>query len=509
MDLKSLIAVGFAIYAVCMLSIALYFMTRVRNATDYVLAGRGLPFWALLGTFTATGVGTGVIFGASGLAYRHGWIGCAYPLGLGVGIIVVGLFFSKMRACRFMTLSEEIASYYEGNRIIFEFSNVLLFLAQFCWLTVQILGGGMVLAEVTGLPNAACMIFVGLIAAMASIPGGLVTVVYTDVLQAVILIAGFAALTATALHDMGGLVGLGRKVPDEFFCLSCWTLRDWWEAGSIFLALLIGVIACPGRRMVMYSGRSEAASRWGMIGAGMIEIAFAVVVGIVGMYAYALNSHIANQDKALTWLITAVLPKGLAAVVVVSTGAAIFSAANGSAAAISSYFVRHIHPLLTGTYPRRPVLTGRLSLACAFVICTGMAIRAGDIVSFVGKFLAVTSGGLAVIVLMGRFWRRATWGGALATLIASAVVSSALIVLAVAVPSTAAWWFVEQPIIPAAVIGLIAGVAASLMTFPGKVSFESVVAAMQRQRQSIDQPQSAECGLLAAPAAPQVDEAPV
>jgi len=165
MDLKILIGIGFAIYAVFMLSISLYCMMHVKNATDYMLAGRGLPFWALLGTFTAGGVGTGVIFGASGLAYRHGWIGCAYPFGVAAGLMVVGIIFSKMRACKFMTLSEEIASYYEGHRGVYEFSNVLLFLSQICWLAVQILGGGMVLGEVTGLPNSTCMIFVGVITA--------------------------------------------------------------------------------------------------------------------------------------------------------------------------------------------------------------------------------------------------------------------------------------------------------------------------------------------------------
>ena len=488
MDLKILIAIGFAIYAVFMLSISFYFMLRVKSAADYMLAGRGLPFWALLGTFTATGVGTGVIFGASGLAYRHGWVGCSYPLGLGVGIIVVALFFSKMRACKFMTLSEEIASYYEGNRAIFEISNVLLFISQLCWLTVQILGGGMVLGEVTGLSNGACMIFVGSITAMASIPGGLVTVVYTDVLQAVILIVGFTALTATALRDAGGLAGLGHKVPAEYFYLSGWTVSNWWHAISVFLALLIGVIACPGRRMVMYSGRSEAASRWGMFGAGAIEIVFAVAVGIVGMYAFSLNPNIPDQDKALTWLITKVLPKGLAAVVVVSTGAAIFSAANANAAATSSYFVRHIYPLLTGRYSRRPVLLGRVSLACAFVVCTSMALCAGNIVGFVGKFLAVTMGGLAVIILMGRFWRRVTWRGGIAALISSLLVSLVLVVLSIIVPSTEKLWFVDQPIIPATVVGLLAGVTVSLMTSPATVSFQSVVAAMTRQRHSLDHP---------------------
>ena len=76
---------------------------------------------------------------------------CAYPIGLGLGTLLTGLFFAKMRRYKFMTLSEEVACYYEGNRVVMEFSNITLFLSQLCWLTVQIMGGAAVVGAVTGL----------------------------------------------------------------------------------------------------------------------------------------------------------------------------------------------------------------------------------------------------------------------------------------------------------------------------------------------------------------------
>lgn len=47
-----------------------------------------------------------------------------------------------------MTLVEEIGAYYSGNRIVMEFSNFGLFLAQIGWLTVQIMGGAAVLSGI-------------------------------------------------------------------------------------------------------------------------------------------------------------------------------------------------------------------------------------------------------------------------------------------------------------------------------------------------------------------------
>ena len=66
MELRVLIAIGLTVYGCAMLGLSLWLMRRVRKASDFLLAGRGLPFWVLVGTFTATGVGTGVIVGASG-----------------------------------------------------------------------------------------------------------------------------------------------------------------------------------------------------------------------------------------------------------------------------------------------------------------------------------------------------------------------------------------------------------------------------------------------------------
>ena len=60
------------------------------------------------------------------------------------------------------------------------------------------------------------------------------------------------------------------------------------------------------------------------------------------MYAYSLNPNIEAQDQALPWLVTHVLPTWLAAVVVVSVTAAVFSSGDSNAAAAGTYFVPFI-----------------------------------------------------------------------------------------------------------------------------------------------------------------------
>jgi solute:Na+ symporter, SSS family len=480
MTTQTAIFIGLAIYSVVMLGISLYFMSRVRKASDYLVAGRGIPYWALTGNIVGTCVGTGVVIGSTGLAYQHGWAGCAYPIGLGLGTLLTGLIFSMMRRFKFMTLGEEIACYYNSNRVVVEFSNISLFLSQLCWLTVQIMGGGAVLSVVTGFDPKLCVVMAGVITAIISIPGGLKTVIYTDFLQATILLIGFGLLTITALSDVGGLVGLRQTVPPAYYSFLGYESYGTWTIVSLILVLMLNPIADPGRRLTMYSANTEGGAKWSMVTAGAIVMVFSIVVGIAGMYTFHLNPHLPSADQALPWLVMNVLPPWLAAVVVVSVASAIFSSANGNAAAAGTFFVRHIYPLAVKRYPRQPLAATRRALVAAFLLSTGFALYTGSIVGFVVKFLPLTMSGLAVIIFMGRFWKRSTWQGALAALVTTPVVSLAIIFI----PALAHNW--NEPIIPATVAGLVALIIVSVLTPGGRRSFEEVSEAMKTERDSIE-----------------------
>ena len=265
-----------------------------------------------------------------------------------------------------------------------------------------------------------------------------------------------------------------------FFMLRVKNATDYLVAGRGLPYWVLGVLADPGRRLSMYSAASEGAARGSMITAGMIVIVFSAVVGIAGMFAFKLNPNLPAPDQALPWLVMNVLPAWLAAFVVVSVALAIFSSANGNAAAAGTFFVRHIYPLATGRYPAKPLAAVRAALLCVFILATAFGLFTGSIVSFVAKFVPVTMSGLAVIILLGRFWKRATWQGACVALLTAPVVSLAVMFI----PGWVAIW--KDPIIPASVGGMIAHVVVSLLSPPPRHSFDEIVQAMQRERASIE-----------------------
>jgi SSS family solute:Na+ symporter len=479
MTTRGAIIIGLVLYVVLTTIVSFFMMARVRRPTDYLVAGRGLPVWALLGTIVGTCIGTGVIIGGSGVAYKHGWAGCAYPIGLGLGTLLTGLGFAEMRRYKFMTLSEEIACYYDRNRVIVEFSNISLFVSQLCWLTVQIMGGAAVVWAVTGLSPKLCVVLAGLAKAAISIPGGLKAVVYTDVLQTVILFCGFGFLMYSALNEVGGLAGLRQDVPPAYFSFLGIESRGVWNVLSLIVVLASNPIADPGRRLTIYSAHSEGAAKWSMVASGATVLLFSIVIGITGMYTFHLNPSLPREDQALPWLVVNKLPPWLAGFVVVAVVSGMSSAANACAAAAGTFYVRHIYPLVTGKYPERPVAVARWALVFSFLASTVLALYMKNIVDFVRTFLPLTMTGLAVIIVLGRFWKRSTWQGALAALIITPVVTLA----ARPIKELRA-----DPIIPATIIGVLAHVAVSLLTPPRRQSFAEVADAMTRERSLIEQP---------------------
>lgn len=299
MEIRIAIATGLVLYVVLTTLVSFFMMWRVRKPADYLVAGRGLPIWVLIGTITGTCIGTGVIVGGSGLAYKHGWGGCAYPIGLGLGTLLTGLWFAKMRRYKFMTLSEEVACYYDNNRSVVEFSNITLFLSQLCWLTVQIMGGAAVLGAVTGLNPKLCVVLAGFAKAIISIPGGLKAVVYTDVLQTIILFCGFGFLIHSALSEVGGLAGLRHTVPADYSSFLGTASLGGWSVFSLILVLTLNPIADPGRRLTMYSAHTEGGAKWSMVSSGLAVIVFSLAIGITGMYAFHINPHLPVPDQAL------------------------------------------------------------------------------------------------------------------------------------------------------------------------------------------------------------------
>jgi SSS family solute:Na+ symporter len=198
------------------------------------------------------------------------------------------------------------------------------------------------------------------------------------------------------------------------------------------------------------------------------------------MSAYALNPHLEASDQALPWLTLAVFPVWATAILIVSGFAATFSSGNSDAAAGAVFFIRHIFRFFSGRYPARPLRAARIMIALMMAAAIVLAAQFETVVEFVVFFVSLLGSGLAVVILLGRFWSRSTWQGALAALVAGAAVS----LFVIWVPGQKELW--GETIIPATLGALLAHLVVSLLTPQEKLSFEQVAELMAAERSELD-----------------------
>lgn len=88
----------------------------VSSAEDYYLSGRNLTFFPLMMTFLATQVGGGTLIGAADTAYTQGMAVFFYPLGVCIGLIILGLGFgTRLRALNISTTAEIFEKVYKSK----------------------------------------------------------------------------------------------------------------------------------------------------------------------------------------------------------------------------------------------------------------------------------------------------------------------------------------------------------------------------------------------------------
>jgi len=444
------------------------------------MAGRNLGFLVLVGTSLATIIGTGSTVGGVGLGYTGGWSGCLWALGLGSGVILVGLLFAPMRNFNLMTLGEEVACYYGGNSPLTQLANNVFFLSLICWLGVQIMGGGVYLAAMTGMSYGTAVILAGAGFAAVTIMGGYYAVAYTDFVQVTVLTIGFIALLVYALDVVGGISAVRDSVPHDYLTVLGIGTLGWEKVISIPLALALSTLPEPTFRHRLYSARTAKQGQWSLITTGVLAILFSIVIAALGMITYVLNPDLPHQDQALPWLALEVLPLWFAAIVIVCGFAATFSSADSDAATGALYFIRHLWPQKSVHRSAHPIRMTRWTIGGMFLLALLIILPFQSIVEYVVNFVSIVLSGLAVVVVLGRFWPGATWQGGIAAIVCGA--ATALMVLLV--PGQKEWW--GEAIIPATLVALVAEIVVSLVTAHPKPSIAEVALIMQSERKDLE-----------------------
>ena len=466
----------FGLYAITILAIGLWVSRdkdgKQKNAEDYFLASKSLPWWAVGTSLIAANISAEQFIGMSGSGFALGLAIASYEWMAAITLLVVGKYFLPIFIEKGLyTIPEFIEKRFSTNlKTILAIFWIALFV--FVNLTTVLFLGGKALDTIIGVGDGAILlnsiIGLGLFAAAYSLWGGLASVAWTDVIQVVILIFGGLLMTYFALANVtdsgsfiDGMKYVYEKAPERFsMILSKGEIIKpnggdaWWDLPG--LAVLIGGIWVAN---LYYWGfnqyiiqrtlaaKSLAEGQKGIVFAAFLKLIIPVIVVLPGIIAYVMNlddsgvltatsidpgfigaaGNIAN-DNAAPWLIKNFIPSGVKGLILAALAAAIVSSLASMLNSTSTIFTMDIYRshFNKNASDAQMVFVGRITAVIALIIAIIIAPQLGSlgqVFIFIQEYTGVVSPGILAVFLMGLFYKKATnnaaiWGAILSIPIA-------------------------------------------------------------------------------------------
>jgi SSS family solute:Na+ symporter len=477
-------------YFIITVGLGLYFARKWRGSEDFFLAGRSLT-WPVIGlSLFATNISAEHFVGLAAGGNREGlvqggfeWI-ASYCL-----LMLAAVFAPQYLKHKVFTIPEYFEKRY-GVRVRMLLTVYFLAMIIFTKTSVAMYAGSRVISDLTGWDFYVVLWSIGIITAIYTMAGGLAAVVYTDSLQAIILIGGSALLTGLGLQEVGGWSGLTERLhdmgkadllsmvkgPDSALPFSGFLLSNFLVGGIFYWCMdQVNVQRVLGAKNVREARR-------GAIFAGFLKIIPVFILVLPGLIAAALSLDITGPDgvadynRTYSVLVQTLLPAGLRGVVMAALLAALMSSIssmfNSASTLVARDLVVRFHP---DASQRLQIWIGQLALLVVMVggvLTTPLIGRYTHIWEYLQEVSAYFSVPFAVVGLSGIFIRRVNRSGAYAAIL-TGVVISALLMADSHTPGGLADWlrhpyltsFLHRSFLCAA-ISFVALIGVSLVTVP-------------------------------------------
>ena len=351
------------VYFIIVFAIGFYFARKERTSADYFLASRNVGWFAIGASLFVSNISTEHFIGlagsgaTSGLAVGHfEWLACFMVLILG------WVFVPFYLRSNVFTMPEFLERRFSRSCAVY-LAAISILAYIFTKISVHLYAAAVVLERVVGWnPLTAALILV-VLTGIYTIAGGLAAVIYTDLVQTIILLIGAVILTFLGLHEAGGFAGLRAAVPPEYFhMMKPASHPEFPWTGIFFGAPILGIwYWCTDQVIVqrVLSAKDEGHAKAGTIFAGYLKILPVFVLVLPGLIAYALytelfvvqNGHVVNGDIAYPTLIVNLLPAGLVGLMVAALMAALMGAMssvfNSASTLVTLDFYKKIRPQAT------------------------------------------------------------------------------------------------------------------------------------------------------------------
>ncbi len=418
----------FILYFIAIVSFGIYKARREKNTTkDYFLAGDKLPWYVIGSSLTA-----------SNISAEHfvGMIGSAYAAGLVVGNMEWGNFITySMLVWVFLpyymrgglyTMPEFLEKRFNRTtRYFYAATTLLTYVLGF--IAAILYAGALVLEALFGMPLYAGVFLIAMTTALYTVWGGLMSVVWTEFVQCIILFAGGITVTAFGLARTGGLAPLIAEFPEKFYMAYPANHPDFPFAGMVGTVLSVSMwYVCTNQFMVQrcLGARSEWDARMGGIFAGYYKLVLPMIICLPGIIAWKVLGPGLNPNHVFPLLVAELIPIGLIGLIMAGLASAIMSTISSALNAASTVMTMDIlRPLiLKDASEETLVKSGRWTSAGMMIFAISVAlwfcVKQGQVFLIIQNIYSYFAAPVAALFILGIFWKGATPTAATITFIA-------------------------------------------------------------------------------------------
>jgi solute:Na+ symporter, SSS family len=408
-------------YFVMLIGVGVYSSKKIDNESDYLVAGRRLGYGLYIPAMTAVVLGGASTFGSTKLGYQYGISGLWLVGMIGLGILGMGIFFTKkLSKLSIFSVSELLGNRFgNSSRYI---SGLVMAVYDIMVAVTAVVAIGVMFSALFGWSSTTAILVGGLIVVFYTMLGGMWAVTLTDVIQFWIMFIGLIGiLLPLGIYHAGGTSELATKVGPEFLSL---TNIGGKAIFAYFLLFFFGMMIGQDIWQRAFTAKDEKILRKGTIYAGVLCIIYGIAGAVIGMVASVVVPGLSDPQQALPQLVIKILPTGLIGLLVAAVSSAVMSTASGTIMASSTVIVNDFI-LFKSTKNRTEKEKIKLTRIVTFVVgCIAILISLvlQDIIVALDVAYAILSGSIFIPVIAALFWKRVSAKVALASMMISAVV---------------------------------------------------------------------------------------
>ncbi len=359
------------VYLLCVLSIGMYFSRRNKSTEDYFLGGRQFAGWVIGFSLVGTSISSVTFLAYPADAFKTAWLRYLPNLMLPLtAIIAVTAFIPIYRRYSLTTAYEYLELRYgPGVRV---YGAMTFIFAQLVRISTILYLLSLLIQEVSGLDSLWSVLIAGGFVAIYTIIGGIEAVIWTDVMQTIVLVLGSIVMLVVIVQLLPGGLGQIFEVALEQDKLS---FADWSQGESIPLAWDLSLLNKTGtmmlilgltnwlteyatnqnviQRYVAARSESEACKAvWFCVLSSLPIWAFYMFLG-TALYVFYVQfpstetaemlNGTRKAEEILPWFILREMPAGLTGIVIAAALAAAMSSLDSSINAISTVGINDIY----------------------------------------------------------------------------------------------------------------------------------------------------------------------